>query len=167
MLIGLILLAVVGILLSLLQLPGVWLVLAATAAYDWYYGWERIGWKWLVVLALVAGIAELIDGFASVVATKKAGASRRAVVGALIGGFAGMIVFSLPAPILGTIAGGILGCFAGAMIGELSARGDDIGAGAKAGLFAAIGKVAGLIAKTAAAMTIAGAVVAMAIHEML
>lgn len=162
----LILACLAGIVLAVLQLPGVWLMMAAAAGYDWHYGWQRIGWKWLVALAAFAGLAELFDSLAGVVAAKKAGASRRAAIGALIGGFVGMLVFSLPVPVAGTIIGGLLGCFFGALVAELSQR-RDLSAGARVGLFAAIGRLIGLVAKTSAALVIAGATVSRAIWTLL
>lgn len=154
-------LAAAGALLAALQLPGTWLILASAAGYDWYYDWQRIGWRWLLALAALTVAAEVLDTLASVAAARRAGASRRAVVGSLLGGFIGMIVLSLPVPVIGTIAGGLAGCFLGAAIGELSIH-DDVTAGARVGLFATLGRILGLMAKTAAAMVIAGATVSLA-----
>ncbi len=161
LLIGLTVLAFLGILLAVFQLPGTWLILASAAGYDWYYDWQRIGWKWLVCLGVLAIIAEAVDSLASIVAARKAGASRRAAIGALVGGFLGMILFSIPIPVIGTVVGGLAGCFTGALVMELTAR-DDLRAGAKVGFFATLGKLIGLIAKTGAAFAIAGATVLLA-----
>ncbi len=163
LLIALILIALSGIFLAVLQLPGTWLILAAAAAYDWYYGWQQIGWKWLVALLILAIVVELIDFLAGLVAAKRAGASRRAAIGALVGGFLGMILLTIPIPIpgVGTVIGGLLGCFLGALIGELSLR-KDWKTGARVGIFATLGKIAGLVVKTSAAMAIAGATVTVA-----
>lgn len=111
---GLIVVALAGILLAALQLPGTWVILAAVVGFDWYYSFTRIGWKWLAALGAVAVAAEVADSLFAVAFAKRAGASRRAAIGALLGGFVGMFLFSLPMPIVGTIAGGVIGCFAGA-----------------------------------------------------
>jgi uncharacterized protein len=145
-----------GIVLAVFQLPGTWLILASAAAYDWHYGWQRIGWKWLVSLLVIAALAELFDTLASLMAARSAGASRRAAVGALLGGLIGMIVLSVPVPVIGTVIGGLIGCFVGALAGELTVR-NDLAAGAKVGVFATIGRLMGIMAKTAAALAIAGA----------
>jgi uncharacterized protein YqgC (DUF456 family) len=160
----LILLAVIclaGVILSALQLPGTWLALAATAGYDWYYDWQRIGWKWLAALVAVALAAEAMEMFASVAAARRAGASRRAAVGALVGGLAGMLLLSIPIPVLGTIIGGLVGCFAGAFVAELTVH-DDLSRGARVGFFAALGRLCGLVGKVAASLGIAGAAVSLA-----
>jgi len=162
LLVLLVLLSVGGIVLAVLQLPGTWLILAAAVGYDWYYHWHRVGWVWLISLAVFAVVAELFDTLAGVVAARKAGASRRAAIGALVGGIAGMIVFSIPVPVFGTVVGGLLGCFLGALAAELSLRKDMV-TGARVGLFATIGRLVGIIAKTSAALVIAGAAVSRAL----
>jgi hypothetical protein len=164
LIIGLVLVAVVGIMLAAFQLPGTWLILATAILYDWHYGWQRLGWKWLLALGVIAAIGELLEMLASVAMARRAGASRRAAVGSLIGGFAGMILLSVPVPIIGTILGGLIGCFAGALLGELSLH-DNLHTGAKVGIFATFGRLMGMMAKTAAAMVIAGAVVSLAVWK--
>jgi len=157
----LVLLSAGGIVLAVLQLPGTWVIIASAVGYDWYYDWQRIGWVWLVSLVVFAVIAEVFDSLAGVVAAKKAGASRRAAIGALVGGIVGMLVFSIPVPVFGTVVGGLLGCFVGALAAELSLR-KDFSTGAKVGLFATIGRLVGIVAKTSPPLIIAGAVVSRA-----
>ncbi len=157
------LLAVAGIFLAMLQLPGTWLILAASVGYDGYHGWRYLGWKWLVALTAAALTAEVVELAASFVVARKGGASRRASICAVIGGMAGMILLSVPIPIIGTIIGGMIGCFLGALAGELSVR-EDLAAVAKVGLFATIGRLIGMIAKTSAALVIAGTVLVLALR---
>ena len=40
----LILVAAVGVLLAVFQLPGTWLIVTAAIGYDWYHDWQRFGW---------------------------------------------------------------------------------------------------------------------------
>ncbi|MCK6456641.1 MAG: DUF456 domain-containing protein [Phycisphaerae bacterium] len=158
-----------GLLLAVLQLPGTWLILAAAVAFDASYGWQRIGVGWLVGLAVVASAAEVFELLSSAAMARRAGAGHRASLGAVIGGFVGMFVFSLPLPIVGTIAGGLIGCFAGACAAQWTAPGEPgdavtrLAGGARVGVFAAIGRLFGLIAKTSAAVVMAGTVVALAL----
>lgn len=160
---GLVLVSLAGIVLAVFQMPGTWLILAAAVGYDGYFGWTEITWPWLVGMAVFAVVVEVFDTLAGAVAAQRAGASRRAVIGALVGGFAGMFVFTpvVPIPVVGTIFGGLLGCFAGAMLGELSLK-RDLATGARVGLFATLGKIVGLVAKTSAAIVLAGAAVSLA-----
>lgn len=163
MLVSLVVLSLAGMLLAVVQLPGTWMILISAIGYDWYFDWQRFGWKWLVGLGLLAVAAEVVDSLASVVAAQRAGASRRAAVGALIGGFAGMLLLSVPVPVVGTVIGGLFGCFAGALGAEMTKR-NDFAAGAKVGLFATIGRIIGLVAKTSAAVAIGGATISMAVR---
>ncbi len=158
---GLILIAVIGLVLAAFQLPGTWLILVAAAGYDWYYDFGRIGWIWLAILVAIAVAAEIFDGLAGALMAKRAGASRQAMFGALLGGFIGMIALTIPIPIIGTILGGIVGCFVGAVVGELSVR-EGYAAGAKVGISAVVGRILGLVAKTGAAVVIAGVTVVLA-----
>lgn len=158
----LILFAVAGMVLAVLQLPGSWLILAAAVGYDWYHGWQPIGWKWLLALTLLAAAGEVAELFAAAVVAKRAGASRRAAIGALVGGLLGMIFLSLPLPIVGTIAGGFFGCFLGALAGELTLH-NNLERGARVGILATIGRLLGMMIKTAVAMTLAGVTVSLAI----
>lgn len=162
LLVGLGLFALAGIVLAGLQLPGAWLTLAAAAAYDWHYGWARIGWPYLAAMAALAAIGEVVETFAAAAIARRAGASRRATIGAVVGGLLGMVFLSLPMPIIGTIAGGLIGCFLGAMAGELS-RHDDLERGARVGFFAALGRILGMMVKTAVAVTIAAGCVSLAV----
>ncbi len=156
--IGLCVAAVVGISLSILQLPGAWLTIAATALFDWHYDWARVGWRWLGALVVLATIGEIIEFAASAVMVKRTGASRKAQVGALIGGFVGMLMFTglVPIPVIGTIAGGMIGCFGGALIGELSIH-NEMGKSMNAGLGATVGRLMGLVVKASISLVIAGA----------
>jgi len=155
-----------GVCLSTLQLPGNWLILAAAIGYDAYYHWQRFGWKWLVAFGALAAAAELAELLASAVVAQRAGASRRAGIGALVGGFAGMILLSIPVPIIGTIVGGLVGCFAGALVMEMTLH-DDVAKGTRVGVFAAVGRMLGLVVKLGVSMAMAGASVSMAVHALL
>ncbi|MCB9853291.1 MAG: DUF456 domain-containing protein [Phycisphaerales bacterium] len=163
--VGLVVIVGAGLALAVLQLPGTWLILLGAAGYDWHYGFERFGWKWLLMLGGIAILAEVFDGLAGALVAKKAGASRQAMIGALLGGFVGMLSLTIPIPIIGTVIGGIIGCFVGAVVGELSVR-NDYAASTRVGVSAVIGRVFGLFAKTAAAIVIAGMTVLLAGYAM-
>lgn len=166
LLIILVFLAVAGVVLAVFQLPGTWLIIVAAVGYDWYHDWQRFGWLWLVILILFAGLVELFEFLAGALVARQAGASRRAAVCAMLGGFLGMFLFTIPIPIpgVGTIIGGLLGCFLGALVGELSLD-KDLKTGARVGTFATIGRLIGLIAKSSAAIVIAGTTVSLAVYS--
>jgi len=151
-----------GVCLSALQLPGNWLVLAAAIGYDACNHWQPFGAKWLIALGVVALAGEAAEFLSSAVAAKRAGATRRAGLGALAGGLIGMLALSVPVPVIGTILGGMLGCFIGATVAEMTAH-DDVSRGVKVGLFATIGRAFGMAAKLAATMAMAGAAISIAL----
>ncbi len=161
-LIGLIVASVCGVALTIVRLPGTWLVVLSAGVYSWHTDWSRPGWGILGVLIALAVLAEVLEFAASMVTARKAGASGRAMWCGVVGGFAGMLVFTIPLPLVGTIIGGALGCFLGALIGELTAR-KDLAQGARVGLFAAVGQVLGTMVKTMIALIMAGTAVATAI----
>ena len=149
-------------LLTVFQLPGTWIILAATAAYGWYDGWSRIGWQTIAALAGVAVLAEVAEAVSSVWFARKGGASRRAAWYGLVGGLAGAFLLTIPVPIIGTVIGAAIGCFAGAMVGELSLN-RDAASGARAGFYAALGRTLGTMFKIAAAVVMSGLVVVSAL----
>lgn len=136
-----------GVVLTIVRLPGTWLIVAAACAHSWHFNWTGPSWGVLAALVGLAVAAEIIELVASVISARRAGASKRATWCALLGGIAGMIVFSVPLPLIGTILGGALGCFLGAAVAELTLK-HDLVHGAKVGLFAAIGQIVGMVAKT-------------------
>ena len=127
-------LAVTSWLLNLVGLPGNWIVLALAALYAWLIpaSWRGdFGWRWLVALAVLATVGELLEFLASALGTQHAGGSRRSAVGALIGSMIGGIVgatVALPIPVVGPVIGALLmggiGAAVGAVVGELSAGGE-------------------------------------------
>jgi uncharacterized protein len=137
-----------GLVLTVVTLPGTWLMLIAMLGYALVTrSAGTVGWKTLIALLALATTAELIDIFASGAGAKKAGASRRAAIGAVIGGVLGAIFLSfiLFFPI-GTIAGACIGCFVGAGVTELLVR-RDVGQSVRVGYHAAKGRLFGIVVK--------------------
>lgn len=158
----LILFCVAGILLTALQLPGTWLIVVVSAGYGWLDGWGRLGVTVVALLAVLALLGEVVEFAMGGIVARRSGGSRRAAWGAIIGGFAGMLLFSVPVPVVGTIIGGVMGCFVGAVVAELTLH-DDIGRGARVGVWSAIGRVVGLVSKLAIAFAMAAVAVGAAV----
>jgi len=142
-------------LLTVFQLPGTWTILAAAAAYGWYDGWLRIGWKTVAVLAGIALLAEATETLSALWFAKKGGASRRAAWWGLAGGLAGAFLLSIPVPIIGTVIGAAIGCFVGALAGELTLD-RSAATGVKVGLYAALGRTLGTMVKIGAVVVMSG-----------
>ena len=125
---SMLLLGLLGVLLTLVGLPGTWLYLACALIAQWTtrdvfgvdtpYSWWTIGFG--VALCILAEVAEGVSGAAG---AAKAGASKRALVGAAIGGLLGAIagtIFLAFLPIIGTLLGGALGAAIGSVLLEVS-----------------------------------------------
>lgn len=127
-------------------LPGPILVFAGVLLAAWADDFARIGWGTLVVIGLLTALAHVVDLVSAAAGVKRSGASRRAVVGAALGALGGLF-FGLP--------GLIIGPFVGALIGELTVRRDLRSAG-RAGLFAGLGFLLGMVAKLAIVFAMIG-----------
>ena len=115
---------------------GIWLI----AGVDHYH---HLGLWWLLAIALIGAIGLTLDLLAGALGAKRAGASRRAVLGALAGTIVG-VFFGLP--------GLLLGPFIGAVLGELSA-GNSILRSTRVGVGTWVGLIFGTIVKMVASMT--------------
>ena len=143
---SLIVVLLVGLGITIMTLPGLWLMLAATALYAWMTGGRFIGWWTLGILLAIAAIAEYIETTSGSAAARRAGAGRRGAWGALIGGIIGGIFLTIPLFLVGTLIGVCIGSFLGAMIAELTA-GKEVGRSALIGVHAARGRFTGTLLK--------------------
>lgn len=144
---------VVGILLTVIQLPGIWLIVVAAAGYAWLAGPGELPWAIVAVVAAIAALAEMVEFASSAVMARRGGASRRAAWYGLAGGMLGALLLSVPIPIIGTIAGAVIGCFAAAFVAEMQ-EGRTLQAGARSGAYAAAGRALGSMLKLMAAVVI-------------
>ena len=113
-------------LVTILGLPGTWIMLGLAVLFHFLIPEDSraaIGWPTLIAMGVLAALGELFEFIASGLGVAKAGGSRRGVVFALIGSFVGAIIgiiAGLPVPVLGIILFSGLGALAGAFIGEFS-----------------------------------------------
>jgi uncharacterized protein YqgC (DUF456 family) len=143
------LLLLVGMAITVMTLPGLWLMLASTALYAWLTHWQYISWKTLLTLLVLSALGEVVELAFSAGGARQSGAGRRGTWGALIGGLLGGLFLSfLPLWPVSTLVGVCLGTFLGALIGELSG-GREFGHSAIVGVGAAKGRLMGTLAKVA------------------
>ncbi len=140
----------VGLWINILTLPGLWLMVAATAIYAWVTGGQYVSWTGLIVLTVIAVIAEIVEFVAGGAGAAKAGGSKRAFVGSIVGGIIGAIFLTglVPIPVVGTIIGIVLGTFFGAWATEAMVK-RDMGQGLRVGWGAALGRLIGIFTKLA------------------
>lgn len=150
---ALIVLLLVGLFVNLLGLPGLWIMMASALGYAWATGWRYLGTKALVALLVIALVAELVEFLAGSAGAKKAGGSKRGMVGAVVGGLLGGIFLTfIPIPVVSTIVGVCLGTFIGAFVTEILV-GKETGHSAQIGVGAAKGRFLGMMLKTAFGVT--------------
>jgi uncharacterized protein YqgC (DUF456 family) len=142
--------------LTLLGLPGNWLMVIATIIYalavpsQWR---TAIGWPAVMIIAALAVAGELMEFAAGALGTSQAGGSKRSAALALAGSVAGGLVgafVGLPIPVVGTVLGAIVfaacGAMAGAVLGE-SWKGRNLDEGIAVGKAAFWGRLMGTLGK--------------------
>jgi uncharacterized protein YqgC (DUF456 family) len=153
-----------GWLLTLLALPGIWLMVGAAALYAWLgpqTGVTNMTWNTVIAMLILAIIGEIAEFLAGVIGASRAGGSRRAAVYSLMGSLIGAIggaSAGIPIPVIGSaigaVVGGALGAFGGAAYAEHS-LGMEVQQSMKVGQAAFWGRLLGTGAKTVFASIIA------------
>ncbi len=158
-----------GFVLTILNLPGNWLIVGASLVYALLMPDDA---RWDLSLSLVAGLTvlaiagEIVETFAAARSAQKVGGSRRAallaVVGSIIGAVLGTVF--IPIPIAGTALGACVGAALGAVGGELWKR-RPLDHSFRVGAAAFEGRLYGWVAKTVISavmviVAIAGVVIA-------
>lgn len=147
---------IVGWCLTMLSMPGNWLMVAAVALFAWLAPSESfdISWQTVALLVALAVVAELLELAASALGAKRAGGSRRGAILAIFGSVVGALLgagVGVPIPLIGSLVGAILfagvGALVGAMIGE-SWKGRTLAESWKVGRSAFWGRLLGALAKT-------------------
>ena len=142
---------VVALLLIPLGLPGLWVMIGVlTLAVA---GNEVSPWI-LLILIVVAVLAELAEWAIVARTSARWGGSRKAFWGAIAGGLVGILLgLPVPLPILGPLLAGLLGTFAGAAAVTLWETRAMRSAG-RVGCGAVLGRAFAAAAKTAAGVVI-------------
>jgi uncharacterized protein len=110
-----------GVVLTLLTLPGVWIILIVAIFVQFLWGEPQVYSWWTLAAALgLALLGEIIEFFASAVGSTRAGGGKSGAFGSIVGSLVGAIVGSIfiPVPLIGTVAGAVLGAGLGAILAE-------------------------------------------------
>jgi uncharacterized protein YqgC (DUF456 family) len=148
--VGNVLFLVVGAVVLLLHavgLPANWILLGLALLYALITGLSPVGWGTLLVLAALAGLAELLEFGIGVGYTAKRGATRWGLGGAFVGGIGGGVALSSVVPPFGSLVGVFLGSFLGAVLFEYIAQ-ERLDAALRSGRAAFFGRVFGAVVKT-------------------
>lgn len=117
-----------GWVLTLLGMPGNWLMVLAAAAYSGLgpeAGSPAMETSTVFVLLGLAVVGEVLEFALGAVTAARAGGSRRAAVGALAGGVAGAVAglfVGFPIPIIGPPIAAVLFAAVGALVGAYLAQ---------------------------------------------
>ncbi len=162
------LLALTGLAITIVGLPGPWMLVAIGAVMTFYFSDSRLPAMSIFAFACIVGIAglgELIEFVAGAAGVKKTGGSRRAaalaIVGSIVGAIVGLFV-GTPVPVIGSVVVSLLlgglGAFTGAVLGERwkGRVWDDSIAVGKAAFW---GRLAGTLGKVICAATIMSVVI--------
>lgn len=143
--------------LTLLQMPGLWLMLLAALCLNLFYPPAMFSWWTLGAAGAICLLAEVSEFAAGAVGAQRAGATRRGMWGAVIGGVLGAIVGTvvIPIPILGTLLGAGIGSGLGAAGLELSRTGATMDHAAKVAGGAAVGRFTAALIKLCFAAVLA------------
>jgi len=145
--------ALLGLVLTAIGLPGLWLFLLLAAVLPLLGSATAPSGLALGIGFGLALVAEVIEWVAQVRWTGRSGGSRRAGWAALAGGILGAFA-GVPIPVLGPIIGSFAGSFLGALIAEYS-RTRDRGLAGKVAWGALIGRVVATTFKIALGVVVA------------
>lgn len=119
-------------------IPGIPLIYAGFLLYGFFSHWQSFGLGTMVFWGTIAALSVGVDYYASMVGTKRHGASIFGIWGSVFGAVAGALLGNLPGLVIGT--------FVGAYAGELWA-GKTRGEALRAGKGALLGWLGGTIVK--------------------
>lgn len=150
---------VLGIAITALLLPGIWLMLIGAGLAQWWhmaqYGTEMYSWWTLGICVGIAAAAEVIELVASGLGASKFGGTKTGAAWSVLGAVIGAIAGSLVLPLVGTIIGAAIGAFAGALLGEKVVKKRTWSEASKSGAGAAIGRLAATLVKVGLAAVVA------------
>jgi uncharacterized protein YqgC (DUF456 family) len=147
-----------GVLLTAVTLPGVWLTLVVALLCQWLFGPPPLfNWWTLIACAGLALAGEVFEFVSGAIGAKRAGGGKSGALGSIIGAFGGAIIgsFALPIPLIGTLVGAVLGAGIGALIAERGVAGREWSHAFRIGQSAAASRLAATVVKVAIAAAVA------------
>lgn len=145
-------LSLIGLGLTLLSIPGIWLIFLATVLVALINGFEIITVSTLIVIFLISLASTFFDNILNLLGIKVFGGSIWGMIGAILGGVVGLF--------LGNIFGLILGPMIGATIFEFTLSRKNFKESVKSGLGTFLGLLLSILLKFSVAVGIIVFVVA-------
>lgn len=132
--------------LQLFSLPANWVAIGLVSLWKLLYP-ASMDWSFVIILAVIAGVAEALEFILQARYAGKYGASTRGNIGGIVGAIAGAI-FGAPFFLgLGALIGALGGAWLGCLVAEMPGRSRDEAFHAAKGAF--VGKALGFTVKTA------------------
>ncbi len=132
-------LAITGVILTFITLPGVWLVYISVVILAILGKFAIITPTILIILFILSLLSTFIDNIVIALGAKKLGGSKYGMIGAILGVFIGALIAHIP--------GMLIGSFLGATLGEYIFAKKDINKSLKAGLGSFIGVITSIVLK--------------------
>jgi len=145
--------AILGVVLTVLALPGIWFALLIAVICQLWQGDMFSPWT-LFAVAAIALLGEILELVASSFGAAKAGGTRRGAVGALIGGIVGAVAGIPFLPPIGPVLGSAAGAGLGALVAERHGGSKSWGESARIGTGAAIGRLSATLIKVLLAILV-------------
>ncbi|MGI6092884.1 MAG: DUF456 domain-containing protein [Veillonellaceae bacterium] len=114
----------VGIGLTLINLPGNIVILLLALGYAVYDGFIHITFQTLFIVFTLFIAGEVVEFIAGAVGAKKEKASSRAMLAAVVGAIIGGIIGTGLLPVIGSVLGAITGAYGASYIAEYSKAGN-------------------------------------------
>ena len=102
-----------GVFISLLSLPGIFLVFLTTLIVGLASNFSIISVKTLIIAGIITLLSLLLDNIAILFGAKKFGASKHGIIGAFVGSVIGAVTLNPLGIIIGAFLGAIVGEFMG------------------------------------------------------
>ncbi|BDQ33141.1 DUF456 domain-containing protein [Pseudodesulfovibrio portus] len=132
--------------LQLFSMPANWVAIGLVSLWKYLYP-ESMTWNFIIILAVIAAVAEGLEFFLQARYAGKYGASTRGNVGGIIGAIAGAVFGASFLLGVGAIIGALGGAYLGCLIAEMPGRSRPEAFRAAKGAF--VGKALGFTVKTA------------------
>ncbi len=152
----LLVIATLGVLLTLIGVPGNALPVLIALGYWVGEGGPRFTGTVLLIFVVLFVTGELVEQLAAVAFAKRYGGSKSGMVGAVLGSIVGAILGSMMWPVLGTVLGVFVGTFALTLAFEAVVAGQKVDASLRASWGALLGRAAGVAYKYAAGFAMLG-----------
>jgi uncharacterized protein len=132
--------------LQIFSMPANWVAIGLISLWKYLYP-ESMTWTFIIILAVVAAVAEGLEFFLQARYAGKYGASTRGNVGGIIGAIAGAVFGAAFLLGVGAIFGALGGAYLGCLVAEMPGRSKPEAFRAAKGAF--VGKALGFTVKIA------------------